>query len=847
MHVMRALTVALMLPAVPCVAAEWSYLDVDGEAVRIYRDDFGVPHIHAQTVRGTFYAMGYVVAEDRLMQFENNRRYALGQLAEIYGPDFAMIDLVTRRNTYTEAERQQQFEALSAETQAVFHAYADGVNARIIEVLADPDHKLPKEFWDLGISMRPWTVLDSVATATMMLRRFGERGGNELANLAELERIGPDEFDRLYPLNNPAAPTTIPPGEDGHPLEKSDASANLPEPGHWPPVAADVAQRIEEDRERLAWAAVQVGFPVQIGSYGAVLGPGKTGSEHAIILGCPWMRIEMPSPPPSSANEIDLHGPGIDVTGVNFAGTPGVFLGHSSWAAWTATTGRSDNVDTYIEELNPGNHILYWHQGEWLTLEHRTETIKVLGQPDQEVLLFRSVHGPVFEYDLDHHHAFAWKYAFRGQEILSIEAVLGMAWARSLDEWREAAAKVTVGLNFQYADIAGNIAFFHTGRYRVPAVGVDPRLPSLGTGEEEWLRVLDFAEQPQCVNPLQGWFANFNNKPAVWWTNGDLGWWESTHFVSTLFAAISSKPTLTFEEFADIPRLIDKHGTYEHVVRMAPPFDVAESILPPGQSGFVDKDGNHDVHFHDQDSLYADWQRKPFVYFYDSDGDGLFDQEEDFLNTIADHPDTDADGLRDGDEARDLDLHTPGVQNPFNPNAPDSTGDHYRPGSDGVRDGLNDWDGDRLANDLEFQTGTNPLVPDPGEGEGAGEGEGEGQNEGTAEGEHEGQAEGAPEGEGEGPNEGEGETTGSLMVTIEPEEARTAGARWRADGGEWRGSGETLDGLSAGVHQVQCREIETPSRPGCFGSVPTWRTPEDQTVSVLPGQAAMIEAHYSRT
>lgn len=43
-------------------------LDVNGEIVKIYRDDFGTPHIFAETNRGLFEAYGYTVAQDRLWQ-----------------------------------------------------------------------------------------------------------------------------------------------------------------------------------------------------------------------------------------------------------------------------------------------------------------------------------------------------------------------------------------------------------------------------------------------------------------------------------------------------------------------------------------------------------------------------------------------------------------------------------------------------------------------------------------------------------------------------------------------------------------------------------------------------------
>ncbi len=71
--------------------------------------------------------------------------------------------------------------------------------------------------------------------------------------------------------------------------------------------------------------------------------------------------------------------------------------------------------------------------------------------------------------------------------------------------------------------------------------------------------------------------------------------------------------------------------------------------------------------------------------------------------------DADGDGLRDEDETRDLDPGTEGVQNPFDPEDPDSTGDDGDPNPDGVPDGLNDWDGDGVNNRTEFAFGYNPT------------------------------------------------------------------------------------------------------------------------------------------
>ena len=71
--------------------------------------------------------------------------------------------------------------------------------------------------------------------------------------------------------------------------------------------------------------------------------------------------------------------------------------------------------------------------------------------------------------------------------------------------------------------------------------------------------------------------------------------------------------------------------------------------------------------------------------------------------------DLDGDGLPNFDETRDLDPTAEGVQNPFDPNLADSTGDNRLTEPDGVRDDENDFDGDGLSNYEELRRGRNPI------------------------------------------------------------------------------------------------------------------------------------------
>jgi YVTN family beta-propeller protein len=68
--------------------------------------------------------------------------------------------------------------------------------------------------------------------------------------------------------------------------------------------------------------------------------------------------------------------------------------------------------------------------------------------------------------------------------------------------------------------------------------------------------------------------------------------------------------------------------------------------------------------------------------------------------------DRDGDGMFDFDEVRDLDQLVPGIQNPFDPDDADSTGDNGQNTGDGTPDGQNDYDNDSDDNTTEFESPT---------------------------------------------------------------------------------------------------------------------------------------------
>ena len=197
------------------------------EGVTIVRDGAGVPHVFAggpdeQTIEERIgYGVGYAQAEERLFQMEVLRRAAEGRLSDLLGPDYVEMDVVTRRDSETDAERRAQIAALPPGQRRSLQAYADGINAVIQRDAGDPS-QLPAGFTltqDLPIAQ--WTPEDTVAVLTLEVKGVAESAGNELGYARLVRRLAAHYgmrravriFDDLQLTRDPRAPTSVPHGQ----------------------------------------------------------------------------------------------------------------------------------------------------------------------------------------------------------------------------------------------------------------------------------------------------------------------------------------------------------------------------------------------------------------------------------------------------------------------------------------------------------------------------------------------------------------------------------------------------------------------------------------------------------
>ena len=544
--------------------------------VKIVRDGYGVPHIYANDARRLFYGYGYVVAQDRLFQMEMARRSTQGTVSEVLGKKYLDFDKDIRTN-YWPASIQAQIDALPEKEKAILEGYAEGMNAWIDKVNAQPDTLLPQQFTELGFTPKHWRAFDvAMVFVGTMANRFSD-STSEIDNLALLtalrDKYGTEKgmavFNQLKWLVNPAASTTIDAQEGQYPLRLSAEAKqlvmqlpryDLPAPMFERLAKGDdgalLALSPQRNRETVAAQFARsganglAGYPTTSNMW--VIGKKKAEGANAIMVNGPqfgWYA-------PAYTYGIGLHGAGYDVTGNTPFAYPGLVFGHNGHISWGATAGFGDDVDIFAEKLDAGHPGEYFHNGQWQKMQRRDETIAVKGEQPVAFTVWRTLHGNVIKTDKTTHTAYAKARAWDGKEVASLLAWTHQMQAKDWTEWKQQAAQQALTINWYYADMQGNIGYVHSGAYPQRQPQHDPRLPVPGTGQWDWKGILPFSHNPQVYNPASGYIANWNNSPQEGYIASDLFafLWGGADRVDEIKRLIDKQPTLTREQAWDIIR-----------------------------------------------------------------------------------------------------------------------------------------------------------------------------------------------------------------------------------------------------------------------------------------------------
>lgn len=279
----------------PVIDGELAVTILDQD-VTVTRDEKGVPHIFAKTDADLYRAQGYVQAQDRLFQMDLARRQASGRLSEIIGEATINTDKHFRTFSLRNAA-EKSLAAYDDESKQVLEWYAEGVNAFIAQ--AKESNTLSYEFALLDYEPEEWTVVDSLTIGKYMAYDLGGNWNTLAFRHWALQNFDEDKAKELF-IKYPENASAI-------------IEANIQNP---------VAVAGQFSAEML---------PNEFnGSNNWVVSGDKTKSGTPILADDPHLGLSTPS----IWYQMHLQSPQQNVSGVIFAGIPGIILGHNDEIAW---------------------------------------------------------------------------------------------------------------------------------------------------------------------------------------------------------------------------------------------------------------------------------------------------------------------------------------------------------------------------------------------------------------------------------------------------------------------------------------------------------------------------------
>ncbi len=449
----------------------------------VYFDEYGIPHIYANSQKDAMITLGYVHAQDRLWQMELMRRIAPGRLSEIFGSKLLKTDKFFAGIGIDENSGQAVAQLdKNSETYILANAYLDGINQYIEE------GNVPVELRLLGIKQEKFTLKDVYNIFGFMSFSFAMAQKTDPLLTDIRDKFGMD-YLKDFGIN----------GEFGTQQLKSFQGKYK----EYTEVSTAVASLLESSP-----------VPAFIGSNSWVIGEAKTKNGKVILANDPHIMHSQPG----TWYEAHIICPDYEIYGYYIAGTPFPLLGHNHKYAYGLTMFENDDVDFFSEEDNPNNAGQYKTVEGYKDYSYSQKVIKVKDSADFRLNIKKSQHGPIVTGLLDGLNAqkpvaMSWIYTQQKNEILP--AVYQLSHAKDLESFHKSIELIKApGLNIMYGDANGNIAWITSGKLYKVDKSVNTNFILNGANgiddKKEWL---PFAKNPAAINPPWNYVYSANNQP----------------------------------------------------------------------------------------------------------------------------------------------------------------------------------------------------------------------------------------------------------------------------------------------------------------------------------------------
>ena len=451
----------------------------------VYFDDYGIPHIYANSQKEAMVVLGYVHAQDRLWQMELIRRIAPGRLSEIFGTKALKTDRFFAGLGIDEASDLAVSKMdKNSESYQLAEAYLDGINQFIDE------GKTPIEFQLLGLNKQKFTIKDIYNVFGYMSFSFAMAQKTDPL-LTEIR----DKFGVKYLKDF---------GLDGS-FGITQLKSYKGKSQDYGEISKAVASLLEQSP-----------VPSFIGSNSWVIGSTKTKNGKVIFANDPHIAFSQPG----TWYEAHIVTPDYEIYGCYLAGTPYPLLGHNRQYAYGLTMFENDDIDLYKEQNDDADANKYQTPNGLQSYKFRNKIIKVKDSADVILKVKMSRHGPIMNSLLDglnEQSPVAMSWIYTQQPIKILDATYSLCHAKNVDDFRNHIELIAApGLNVMYGDAKGNVAWTTSGKLYKHNPNVNTNFILDGaSGKDDIKEYLDFSKNPQAINPPWNYVYSANNQPEA--------------------------------------------------------------------------------------------------------------------------------------------------------------------------------------------------------------------------------------------------------------------------------------------------------------------------------------------
>ncbi len=530
----------LVLSSVPNYQKEIKTSEIDAE-ISILRDNYAIPYIFSQSPNDSFFALGYVHAQDRLWQMEFMRRLSQGRLSEILGQSFLESDILVRTlNIHNIAKESLSFQ--ESEILENLESYSKGVNHRLKEISTEGLGRGSPEFFLHSKTISPWTPVDSLAILKFLSFQHSNKLYSEIVR-SKLKLAGLSNqmiYDILEETQNET---------EGAALSTLDDKIRK--------LSGIKEFKYEE----------QIDFLNNSNTTGAsnIWAVSPERSAHDFTLAAIDPHAPLTSPSLWMLANINFQEDYI--FGGTIPGIPVILIGKNINFGWGWASTFADDQDLIIEKIDPDNkdnYILIQNsEQKSKRIKSRQVIIEVKDFPGQTVTVQSTDSGPILPMTLPglkeivppgHVASLSWT-GFDPKDK-SLGTLIKLMYAPSVliakDILKDFHAPVQ---NFLLVDkkniaiqVAGKIPLRdknHTSKGRYPSLGYIP--------ENRWKGYLDYDENPFILNPESGIVANTNNRVTTQEFPKHISYeWGDSHRILRLRGLLEKREFHTAQSFIDI-------------------------------------------------------------------------------------------------------------------------------------------------------------------------------------------------------------------------------------------------------------------------------------------------------